>query len=154
MQLSFDHPYLSVAPVSSSFRSHFQEALPLRPATGHPHLFEIFFATTVTSLWRSLLPKSAAIKGTVREASKLSQRQGAKTESQTLLSSENVKISRHTSQRTSKKHKSPEHCLWATAMWMLSSSEPRSIPFSETYMMCRSGLPLSRSSQSFAPLRQ
>ena len=93
MQLSFDHPYLSVAPVSSSFRSHFQEALPLRPATGYPHLFEIFFATTVTSLWRSLLAKLAAIKGTVREASKLSQRQGAKTESQTLLSSENVKIS-------------------------------------------------------------
>ena len=93
MQLSFDHPYLSVAPVSSSLQSHFQEALPLRPATGHPTLFEFFTATTVTSLWRSLLPKLAAIKGSVREATKFSQPPQAKPESQTLLSSENVKIS-------------------------------------------------------------
>ena len=36
---------------------------------------------------------------------------GAKTESQTLLSSENVKISHRAGQRTSKKDMSPEHCL-------------------------------------------
>ena len=43
---------------------------------------------------------------------------------------------------------------WATAMWMLSSSEPRSIPLSETYMMsvwaCIAPLFVMR----FAPLRQ
>ena len=33
---------------------------PLRPATGHSHLFEFFSATTVTSLWRSSLPKLPA----------------------------------------------------------------------------------------------
>ena len=154
MQLSFDHPYLHVTPVSSSFRSHFQEALPLRRAPGHASLFEFFTAMTVSSLWRSLLPRLAAIKGSVREATKFSQPPQAKPESQTLLSSNNLKISSQAGQGISKKHTSPERYLWATAMSMLCSSEPRSIPFSETYMMCRSGLPLSRSSQSFAPLRQ
>ena len=41
---------------------------PLRPAQDIPGLFEFFSATTVTSLWRALLPKLAAIKETVREA--------------------------------------------------------------------------------------
>ena len=138
---SIDHPCLSCAPVP------LPRSAPLRPATGHPRLFEFFSATTLTSLWKSLLPKLAAIKETVREASKISQPPGAKTESQTLLSSDYLKTSRQEGLGTSKKDKSLEHCLWATAMWMLSSSEPRSIPFSETYMMCRSGLALSRSSQ-------
>ena len=47
-------------------------------------------ATTVSSLWRSLLPKLPATWRSVSEASELSQRQGAKTESQTLLSSDNT----------------------------------------------------------------
>ena len=108
---------------------------PLRPAQDIPVLFEFSSATTVTSLWRSVLPKLQANYGSVREASKFSQPPGAKPESQTLLSSENLKISHQAGQRTSKEDKSPEHCLLGTAMWMLSSSEPRSIPFSETYMM-------------------
>ena len=69
---------------------------PPLPATGHPLLFEFFSATTVTSLWRSVL---AAVKKTVREASKFSQPPGAKTESQTLLSSDNVEISRQAGRR-------------------------------------------------------
>ena len=83
--IPFRHSSLLICPVP------LERSAPLRPATRH---FEFFFAATLTSLWRSLLPKLAAIRGSVREASTFSQPAGAKTESQTLLLSDNVEISR------------------------------------------------------------
>ena len=120
---------------SHAFQSHCQEVRHCGQRQDIPGLFEFFSATTVTSLWRSSLPKLPANWGSVREASKFSQLPGAKNESQTLLSSENVKISRRAGQRHQQEGHVTRTLSLGTAMWMLSSSEPRSIPFSETYMM-------------------
>ena len=76
-----------------------------------------------------MLPKLAAIKESVRDAWTFSQPPEANTRITDTVVVGQPKISRQAGQGTSKEDKSPEHSLGATAMWMLSSSEPRSIPF-------------------------
>ena len=75
-------PSLSFTSVFSSFMSsHFQEAHS-GPTTGNLRFTEFFAASTVTSLWKSLLPKLAAFwrggEETVQKAPAFSQLSGTK----------------------------------------------------------------------------
>ena len=116
-------------PCHSCFPVPLPRSAPLRPAAGHPHLFEFFFATTVTSLGGLCCPSW-----------RLSRKPCARHRIFCSLQESNSNPRHCCRQRTTRPRNQQEGHVTrtlslATAMWMLSSSEPRSIPFSETYMM-------------------
>ena len=120
---SIDQPCPSCSPVP------LPRSAPLRPAAGHPHLFEFFFATTVTALGGLCCPSW-----------RLSRKPCARHRIFCSVQESSPNPRHCCRQRTTRPRNQQEGHVTrtlslATAMWMLSSSEPRSIPFSETYMM-------------------
>ena len=150
------HFSLLILPLPSSAHSG--------PTTGNLRFTEFFAASTVTSLWKSLLPKLAAFLEDHAEGTNIFQLPRSQKPNHTLPSSENVKISRQASEGTGNEDRSKEvststfrrktpqscpgysfttrlyqwkqHCILARmAMWMLSFSKPCLIHLSVTYMM-------------------
>ena len=141
--IPFRHSSLLIFPVP------LERSAPLRPATRH---FEFFFATTLTSLWRPLLPKLAAIRGSI-EFFAASRCKNRITDTVDVRQRRNLTPSMAAEQARKTSHQNT--VSWPTAMWMLSWSKNHvQFLFSDAYMMlvwtCIAPFIL----MSFAPLRQ
>ena len=98
--ISIDQPCLSCFPVP------LPRSAPLRPATGHPHLFEFFFATTVTSLGGLCCPSWRLSRKPCARHRIFCSLQESNPNQDTVV------VRERPGQGTSKKDMSPEHCLW------------------------------------------
>ena len=94
------HVSLLILPLPSSAHSG--------PTTGNLRFTEFFAASTVTSLWKSLLPKLAAFLEDHAEGTNIFQLPRSQKPNHTLPSSENVKISRQASEGTGNEDRSKE----------------------------------------------